>query len=178
MALLYRGRDSTERAAPPLPTTLSLPCRPASPRREVCHSSSFRYYPLLLFPPPLPCPVREPSFHGRKQKLHAPGTPHNEFLFIARCHAVLERGCRSERGFGGEWGEGSGGSAVESSAEMGRFVRDNDTWTKYAVASVEGIKEGRKEGRNFEGTDFRWIFFFFFFFFLQRDESKMVDYFI
>ena len=182
VALLYRGRDSTERAAPPLPTTLSLPCRPASPRREVCHSSSFRYYPLLLllFPPPLPCPVREPSFHGRKQKLHAPGTPHNEFLFIARCHAVLERGCRSERGFGGEWGEGSGGSAVESSAEMGRFVRDNDTWTKYAVASVEGIKEGRKEGRKEEilkgqiSDGFPFFFFFSFF----RETNRRWFYFI
>lgn len=35
---------------------------------------------LLL---PLP-PALASRFHGRKQKLHAPGTPHNEFLFIAR----------------------------------------------------------------------------------------------
>lgn len=79
-------------------------------RSAITPSSSFS----SLLPP---CPVREPSFHGRKQKLHAPGTPHNEFLFIARCHAVLERGCRSECGFGGEWGEGRGERGKRSRVE-------------------------------------------------------------
>ena len=68
---------------------------------------------------------------------------------------------------------GRGGSAVESSAEMGRFVRDNDTWTKYAVASVEGIKEGRKEGRKeFRRDRFQMDFLFFFFFFFLFIETK------
>lgn len=56
---------------------------------------------------------------------------------------------------------------------MGRFVRDNDTWTKYAVASVEGIKEGRKEFRR---DRFQMDFPFFFFF--LSSERRIEDGFI
>lgn len=139
--VLYRGRDSTERASP----LLSLPCPASCVGKCVTRRSAITPPPSSLFLP-APLPSSSPLLRsravstGESKNYTLPGPPHNEFLFIVRCHAVLERGCRSERGFGE--GRGRGGGEASSRG------RDRTIHSRYTAISSLRLKEGRKEFRK------------------------------
>lgn len=138
---------------PPLPSFGKCVTR----RSAITSPPSSSFLPLH---PPTPSRSRAVST-GESKNYTLPGHRiTNSFSSVARsfvrCHAVLERGCRSERGFGRWWGWGGKerGSRTDDSFEIRSrcvYVRVYgwmDGWTN-TVASVE---EGRKEGRKID----RW----------------------